>query len=448
MKIRKKIFLTYLLLLVITIFVSFGSFKFLSQSYLIRETKKQLNIEGKLIVNTYKNAKLTDKKVIEKILNSRGIEVAKRIINANIIILDNNKDIVFSNLNIQNKREVLTLLKHVSETKEYVAVRLPIQNNNNQVKGSIILFTRIKDIKNLNSLMFGTQLLSFLIATIIALLIGFVMGNHLTKPLRKLRNMISDFSLHKDNKVTPIRTGDEIEDLSVSFENMANKLKTYDQKQRSFLQNVSHELKTPLMSIQGNAEAIKEGVVEGEEIDESLAIIIDESQRLKKIVEELIYLTKLENISDNFKMDKVSIKMIIEGAIKSVKSIAMNKGISIIINGELDVIGDFDQDKLKRAFINLIGNGIHYAKKTITMAITKNENHTLAIKIADDGDGITVGEETKIFDRFYKGENGGTGIGLAIVKAIIEAHGGTIEAYNNNGAIFKIIIPISHSTNS
>jgi signal transduction histidine kinase len=239
-----------------------------------------------------------------------------------------------------------------------------------------------------------------------------------------------------------ISTGDEIEELAKCFNSMANNLKTYDDRQKAFLQNTSHELKTPLMSIQGYAEAIKDGVVQGAEVEPSLDIIIEESQRLKQVVEDIIYLTRLENFEDRFNFTRTNMKEIIAQAIQTIKPLMEEKNISINIGTGINFIGNFDKEKLIRAFINVLGNCTRYARSSILIQ-GKEIYGGVEIYIQDDGPGFKVGEADKIFDRFYKGDSGGTGLGLAIGQNIIVGHGGSIAAFNNNsgGAVFKIFIP-------
>jgi len=447
MKISTKLFITYFIILIITFTVTTISFNFLSHSYLLKEAKQQLREEGKLIADTLKNAPLLEVNIREIILARQKLKIAGRFIDSKIIVLNSNKKIIYSNLERSDRKVLLMLIrqKNKKDIKDFVVQRVPVfSNSKSDVKGEIILLTRIKDIKELNNLFQRTQFLSFIIAGIIALIIGLIFGKSITKPINKLMNTMANFSLKKFSKGLDIRTGDEIEKLAICFNGMANKLKKYDEQQKKFLQNTSHELKTPLMSIQGYAEAIKDGVVEGKEMEESLDIIIEESQRLKKVVEEIIYLTKLENVAETFNFADKNIGQIITKAIKSVKALADEKGIKISCKGNLDYTGKFDEDKLKRAFINILGNCIRYAKSKITIEVSCSTNK-LEINIMDDGKGFKNGEEKRVFDRFYKGENGGTGIGLAITKAIIDGHKGEIEAFNNKptGAIFRIVIPLN-----
>ena len=285
--------------------------------------------------------------------------------------------------------------------------------------------------------------LSIFIAGLIALIIGSILGRSLTKPLENLMKYMIEFSLNKPQKQLLIKTGDEIEKLAQCFHKLAEKLRNYDEYQKKFLQNTSHELKTPLMSIQGYAEAIKDGVVEGKEAEESLDIIIEESQRLKKVVEEIIYLTKLENADDTFELTYFKIGLLAEGVVKSLKALAAEKQIDVEIKGDLETGGYFDEGKLRRALINIIANCLRYAKRKVIIDLLNNGSY-LKIKIFDDGPGLKDGEEEKIFHRFYKGEQGGSGLGLAITRAIIEGHGGSIEAFKREptGAVFVITLPL------
>jgi signal transduction histidine kinase len=202
------------------------------------------------------------------------------------------------------------------------------------------------------------------------------------------------------------------------------------------------------MSIQGYAEAIKDGVVEENEMEESLDVIIDESKRLKKIVDEMIYLIKLDNVEETFDFEITSIQEVINQAMKSVKALADAKEVSVKVEGELLYKGNFDKEKLSRAFINILGNGVRYADREIVISSNAYNNY-IEIIIKDDGKGLQIGEESKVFERFYKGEKGGTGIGLAITKAIVTGHNGHIEAYNAvpKGAAFKVLLPRSFKQN-
>ncbi|EOD00215.1 sensor histidine kinase [Caldisalinibacter kiritimatiensis] len=442
-KIGKKLIITYIILLIITFLAITISYNSLSKVYLLNETKQQLKDEGEKIAEILKGFSLDERTIRDRINDIQKLKVAGRFIDSQMIILNGNKNIVYKDTDIKYPQILLRIIRERKNTiKGYISKATPILDDNGNIKGHVVLSTRVENINKLNNLLRRSRRISFTIAGILAFIIGIIFARGITKPIKKLANKMKNFSLKKYEDQDIIKTGDEIEELDKSFREMANRIKMYDEQQKRFFQNTSHELKTPLMSIQGYAEAIKDGIVEGEELEESLDIIINESQRLKKIVDELVYLTKLENAKEHFNFERKNLLDIVNKAVKSVKSLADEKGISIKILHDINHVGMYDEDKLIRAFINILGNGIRYAEKEITINIKDNIDK-IVITITDDGTGFNNGEEKKVFDRLYKGNKGNTGIGLAITKAIVNGHKGSITAYNSStkGAAFEISLP-------
>ncbi len=387
---------------------------------------------------------LKDAELKDKISSVRKtIKIAGRFVDAEIVIFNKEGRILYKDVEDVDKRLIqLVYNSPSSSVKGYVSRIVPIVGRNSELKGNILLFTRVKNIYALNVLLRRTQLISFGMASIIALIIGLLFAEKLVKPLKQLTLKLERFSANRTLDTKAIRTGDEIEELDNCFIEMAGRIKQYDEKQIRFLQNTSHELKTPLMSIQGYAEAIKDGVVEGKEAEESLDIIIEQSQRLKKTVEDIIYLTKLESADEKLNYEECCICDIFDSAVRSVKPLAEEKGIQLVYDSQLEYSGYFDGEKLTRALINIIGNGIRYAKSIIEIKAFNCDEH-IKLLISDDGAGFKEAEAGKLFDRFYKGDKGNIGLGLSITKAIIEGHGGRIKAYNSDsvGAVFEIILP-------
>jgi signal transduction histidine kinase len=194
------------------------------------------------------------------------------------------------------------------------------------------------------------------------------------------------------------------------------------------------------MSIQGYAEGIKYGVIDDK--DKAAQIIIDESKRLSSIVEDLLYLSKMDSMQEELKIEPLNGENLLRSCIERVSGVAlsMNKAINLQIENN-DNILNVDEESFSRAIINIIGNSLRYAKNNIYISLNKTAG-TTSIMIKDDGCGFNDEDMGKIFDRFYKGKGGKYGLGLAITKAIIEKHKGNITAGNNDGggAYFKILI--------
>lgn len=437
-KIGKKLILSYMLVLIIAFLVVGITFKVIMTNFLLSQAKKELKAEGERIAETLSNIPFQSERIRERLSNSRSLRVLGLHIDAHMIVLDNRSEILYTSFDNDDKRILSKIRKPKElEKKGYVVVRVPIKKND-KLRGSLALVTQVKELKGLNRIRVRMLMISFLIAAVIALIVSLFFERSLVKPIMKLRNGINKFSI-KEFEEIDIKTNDEIEELAGSFNAMAKKIKSYDEQQRRLLQNASHELKTPLMSIQGYAEGIKDGVIEGDEVYESLDIIIDESQRLKKLVGQIIYLTMLENADEVFELKESNINEIAESAIKSVKSLAIDKDIEIKLETDGKGFGYYDVEKMKRVFINLVGNAIRYAKKSILVSI-KDMGSYRQIEVIDDGHGFKNDEDKKIFERFYKGEDGRSGIGLAITQAIVKGHNGTICAYNHEslGAVLSI----------
>ncbi|MBP1936101.1 sensor histidine kinase [Paenibacillus sediminis] len=435
-----------ILILTILIVTSL-SFHAFSERYLINEAKRQMKADAEAIALSFKGTDVLSNHVVaERMVKRAKLKLVGQAITSQIIITDRNNKILYTNADKSEIRALLGL--NENNNKSYLVERRRIQSENGQLLGNMLLAIQIKDVNGLNRLLRGAQLASLLIGGLIAIAMGYVLGGTITKPIHHLAKGMRNFSVKKKMPQITVHTQDEIRDLAESFTEMASKLQMNDRMQTEFLQNASHELKTPLMTIQGNAEAIKDGLVQGIEAEQSLDLIVSECQRLKGVVDELIYMTRLEHSSDQLHFEVMKIGDVIGDALNLVQGLADQRSIDLILNGDLQAEGQFDREKLIRVFLNIVGNGIRYAKSSVRLNVTASSNQ-VEIICMDDGRGFAPGEEQKVFGRFYKGEQGGTGIGLAIAKAIIEAHGGTIEARRGtpSGAVFRLSIPLRSDRN-
>ena len=212
------------------------------------------------------------------------------------------------------------------------------------------------------------------------------------------------------------------------------------ERQQTFFQNASHELKTPLMAIQGYAEGIQAGVMDtGGAAD----VILEESDRMTELVEELLDISKIDMGRQRLTLSETDIRELLYDGIRAVEPIAAG-GITIVPDfPEEPVMVSCDDTQLRRAVTNILSNGVRYARSELRLTCRVDKRH-VTIRIQDDGDGIAEEDLPHIFDRFYMGKSGKSGIGLALTKEIIHLHRGTIRAYNGEtGAVFEISIPVS-----
>lgn len=212
------------------------------------------------------------------------------------------------------------------------------------------------------------------------------------------------------------------------------------ERQQTFFQNASHELKTPLMAIQGYAEGIQAGVTD---TGSAAEVILEESDRMTELVDELLDISKIDMGRQQLTLSKMDIRELLYDSIRAVEPTAAG-GIAIVPDfPETPVIVNCDDTRLRRAITNILSNGIRYARSELRLTCRTDKRH-VTIRIQDDGDGIAEEDLPHIFDRFYMGKSGKSGIGLALTKEIIHLHKGTIRAYNgDSGAVFEISIPVS-----
>ena len=212
------------------------------------------------------------------------------------------------------------------------------------------------------------------------------------------------------------------------------------ERQQTFFQNASHELKTPLMAIQGYAEGIQAGVMDTASAAE---VILAESDRMTELVDELLDISKIDMGRQPLTLSEMDVRELLYDSIRAVEPTAAG-GITITPDfPETPIMVSCDDTRLRRAVTNILSNGVRYARSELRLTCRADKRH-VTIRIQDDGDGIAEADLPHIFDRFYMGKSGKSGIGLALTKEIIHLHKGTIRAYNGDGgAVFEITIPVS-----
>lgn len=213
------------------------------------------------------------------------------------------------------------------------------------------------------------------------------------------------------------------------------------QTQSRFFQNSSHELKTPLMAIQGYAEGIQTGVIDSRVGAE---VILQESDRMTRLVEELLFVSKIDSHRLTLNCTGWDVRDILYDCLESVTLLQQKENIQLIPDfTESSVVISCDEEQLRRAFLNILVNGLRHCKTTLTVSCQAEKNDVV-IRFADDGDGIAEKDLPHIFDRFYSGRNGITGIGLALASEIVHLHRGSITARNSEtGAVFEIRLPLA-----
>ena len=222
-----------------------------------------------------------------------------------------------------------------------------------------------------------------------------------------------------------------------------------------FIANVSHELRTPIAMLQGYSEAILDGVVETEEDrNEMIRVIYDESQRMGRLVTDLLDLARMENGHLQLFKEELPIVPILDRMTHKFYQAGKEKRVDVVFDSKLpeDTVLAFDEDRIEQVLTNLIDNAIRYTPEDGTVRVVLQHELSYAkVSIIDSGQGIPAEDLPYVFERFYKADKartrkkGGTGLGLAITKHIVEAHGGNIkvESAMGVGTSFTFYLPMS-----
>lgn len=305
---------------------------------------------------------------------------------------------------------------------------------------SVLIYTDITPAMNLKNSM--NQVLLALLATsgTATLTISIILSTRFKKSIKRLKNHAQIIGQGQfEQKITEFNDA-EFNDLATSMNNMAEMLGTYEMNQKQFFQNASHELRTPLMSIQGYAEGLQLGIFD--QPSEATNIIQQESKKMTELINDILYLSKLGTTNTELTLTHTSIDLLITNCIERVEILAEKANKKIITNITTNIKFKTDKDKLERAIINILANAIRYAQKEIHLTYTAKSTN-LKIIIYNDGSKIDPKDLPHLFDRFYKGHLGNTGLGLAITKDIITSLKGTVRGENlESGVQFIIELPI------
>ena len=245
--------------------------------------------------------------------------------------------------------------------------------------------------------------------------------------------------------INPVLRGSSLTGLLLLVVDSTEKHKL-DLMRREFSANVSHELKTPLTSINGYAEMIKNGMAKGEDITKFSTVIKREGERLLSLIDDIIKLSKIEDNSSDEKLEPINLLFVGREAINNIEVIAQNKDITLKLNGKSSFIMG-NKGMIEDLIYNLLENSIKYSNPGDSVSLsTINDNSNAIIKVIDTGIGIPLEHQERIFERFYivdksrSKKTESTGLGLSIVKHIVEFHKGKIELKSEVGKGTEITI--------
>ena len=295
-----------------------------------------------------------------------------------------------------------------------------------------------------HALIFGA-----LAAFLIALAIGFVLARTLTRPVRELTTALHAMSAGELQQAVPVRSNDELGQLSATFNRMSTDLAWANQQRRQMTADIAHDLRTPVTVISGYLEALRDGVLPP--TPERFAILYEEAQHLHGLIEDLRTLSLADAGELVLHRQATSPQALLQRIAEVYRHQVAQQEVALQVTAAATLPAvHLDVERMVQVLSNLVGNALRYtpAGGTITMG-AQSAAQGLTLTVQDTGQGIMPDALSRVFDRFYRADSaraqaqGESGLGLAIAKAIVEAHGGTIAVTSQlgNGATFTIQLP-------
>jgi len=364
--------------------------------------------------------------------------------------------------NLQNKTMMMgsmmnSMMNNFSSINpgEYSEDKYPLLKNNQEI-GSIVFGYYGTSYLNSASLTFKMTLnhsyfLSIFIALIFGLIVSIFLSKQISSPLIKITdtaNRIRNGDL--EARLQVISKTKEIDDLTTSINYLGETLQTQERLRKRLTSDMAHELRTPLTNLKTHVEALLDKV--WEPTDEILTSFYEEIERLIKLIEGLNDISKLEQTNLILNKSKFNLSLELEKIVTYFEPLYANSNLKISSNLLSNVEVFMDKDKFTQVIYNLLSNSLKYLKENGEVLVTlKHENESIIVEVNDTGIGISEKDLPFIFERFYRSDEsrnkntGGSGIGLTITKAIVEAHNGTINVKSilGTGSTFVLTFPKS-----
>lgn len=467
---RKKVLKNFIIIIVLIVVIFEVFFAIFTTRYYYTSIRQTMLSQIRYIDTVYNASNMSNidfndkvRSILENQNSFQNTNVAINVIDrhGNLLIdqygFNSNKTINYVDVKKALKNiygsEMNTYIYEEDLTRENVmSASVPIRVNG--ITQGIIRFSVSLKYVNIEILKVMTYLFFMgLLVIVFSITLSLKFADSIIDPLHELK-LFSNM-LAKGNYNIKMNKGrisdDEIGDLANTFENMAQKIQKSEKLKDEFISSVSHELRTPLTSIKGWSETLELDNISKEELSMGLGIINDETERLIKLVEELLDFSRLSSNRMKLKVVEVNIENLVASVVNQLRAMAMNKNIRLsfeFLNQDMKLIYG-DKDRLRQVLINLVQNSIKFTPDggVISVKVDQTSNET-SICVTDNGIGIdekNIGNVSKKFfqEDFHKS---GSGLGLAISEEIVKLHGGSLTINSKKNVGTQITITISNDS--
>ncbi|MBP1041855.1 HAMP domain-containing protein [Vagococcus sp. BWB3-3] len=336
----------------------------------------------------------------------------------------------------------------------YLATQPVYSAKTNELVGYVQLFYDLTSVYSIRSRLLSTMVLLVSVGMVVSLVLGFLLSSYFLRPLKKITDTIAIIKSEpqSDVRLPALQTKDEFSDLTEVFNDMMDRMQKFIIQQQQFVEDVSHELRTPVAIIEGHLKLLTRwGKDDPEILEESLEASLQEITRMKSLVQEMLDLSRVEQVEFQHKNDVSQAQEVTHQTFNNFK--ILYEDFTFILDDDLPhelKVGIY-RNHFEQLLIIILDNAVKYSqdRKEIHMSVSSNQAE-LEIAIQDYGEGISEEEVGQIFNRFYRVDKarsrhkGGNGLGLSIAKELVESYGGRIyvESAIGVGTIFRIFLPI------
>ena len=351
--------------------------------------------------------------------------------------------------------ESKTQIKKLKNGQTIFQTSMPIISNKSRVLiGYLAITNRLDNLKQLKEELNQLALSILFVSAIIAIVLGYLLSNQMTKPIKKIQEIISSISEENisTKRIKVSEKNDEFAIVSEHFNELLDKISFYIEQQKHFVEDVSHELRTPVAIVEGHLKLLNRwGKDDPEVLEESLQASLVELQRMKTLVQEMLDLSRAPQVKEQYKDATTNVTEVAKQVVHNFRVLYPEFTFTFDDDLKHDLWIPIYLNHLEQVVIILMDNAVKYSldRKEIILSLSKGEEH-VEIAVQDFGMGMTEEDRKKVFSRFYRvdkarsRERGGNGLGLSIAKELIESYDGEISVTTllNHGSIFKITLPL------
>ncbi|MBO5278092.1 MAG: HAMP domain-containing histidine kinase [Lachnospiraceae bacterium] len=334
-------------------------------------------------------------------------------------------------------------------SEEMISVSAPITSNF-QTRGYIIIHSSIRSLQSARDSLLNISYVTLIVIFLLSLIFLLVFTIFIYRPLKKITAAANAYAAGDLKYKVNCHSNDEMGYLAATLNYMAHELNKSEEYQKNFIANVSHDFRSPLTSIKGYVEAMKDGTIPYEMQEKYLDIVIFETERLRKLTSSLLTLNSYDSRAILLDISSFDINQVIKSTLATFEGICGKKKISFVLTLDEKVkMVSADMGKIQQVLYNLIDNAIKFSHNNSSIRITVSErNGKVFVSVKDSGIGIPKDSISKIWDRFYKTDlsrgkdKKGTGLGLSITKEIIQSHNENIDVISTEGVGTEFIFSL------